>query len=126
MSTSAVLPRGLIRTVLRLHRTALLVWAVFVLACVGYLVWLTEVAADSARASATACAENAPGLCALTVMRDYASPMGWISTLMYYSFWAVAAWAGAALTGRELESGTARLAWTQHITPTRWLMRATG
>ncbi|AKJ12287.1 ABC transporter [Streptomyces incarnatus] len=33
----------------------------------------------------------------------------------------VAAWAGAALTGRELESGTARLAWTQGISPARWL-----
>lgn len=120
MST-AVVSTGLVRTVLRLHRPALIVWTVFVLGSVGYLVWLTEVTADSVRASVTACAENAPGLCELTVMRDYASPMGWISTFMYYSFWAVAAWAGAALTGRELESGTARLAWTQSVTPTRWL-----
>ena len=28
----------------------------------------------------------------------------------------VAAWAGATLTGRELENGTAQLAWTQSIT----------
>jgi hypothetical protein len=33
----------------------------------------------------------------------------------------VAAWAGAALTGRELERGTAQLAWTQSVTPVRWL-----
>jgi hypothetical protein len=33
----------------------------------------------------------------------------------------VAAWAGGALVGRELESGTARLAWTQSVTPLRWL-----
>ncbi|WP_329265390.1 hypothetical protein [Streptomyces pseudovenezuelae] len=41
MSTATVLPRGLVRTVLRLHRTALIVWAVFVLGSVGCLVWLT-------------------------------------------------------------------------------------
>ncbi|AYN40627.1 ABC transporter permease [Streptomyces dangxiongensis] len=33
----------------------------------------------------------------------------------------VAAWAGAALTGRELESGTALLSWTQAASPARWL-----
>ncbi|MCE0447711.1 hypothetical protein LT493_37990 [Streptomyces tricolor] len=33
----------------------------------------------------------------------------------------MAAWAGAALIGRELESGTAHLAWTQAVTPVRWL-----
>ncbi|MCZ0988444.1 ABC transporter permease [Streptomyces diastatochromogenes] len=33
----------------------------------------------------------------------------------------VGAWAGAALTGRELESGTAQLAWAQGVTPARWL-----
>ncbi|MEJ8670007.1 hypothetical protein WKI71_21025 [Streptomyces sp. MS1.AVA.1] len=32
-----------------------------------------------------------------------------------------AAWAGAALIGRELESGTAQLAWTQSVSPARWL-----
>lgn len=33
----------------------------------------------------------------------------------------VAAWAGGALTGRELESGTAELARTQSVSPARWL-----
>lgn len=33
----------------------------------------------------------------------------------------MAAFAGGALTGRELESGTAHLAWTQGISPTHWL-----
>ncbi|KAB8161832.1 ABC transporter permease [Streptomyces sp. 3MP-14] len=34
---------------------------------------------------------------------------------------AVAACLGAALIGRELERGTATLAWTQSVTPARWL-----
>lgn len=121
MSTPTLHRQGLTRTVLRLHRTALVVWGVFVLACVGYLVWLTEVTADSVHATLAACRDDRPGLCGIGAWRDYTEPMGWTSTFMYYSFWAVAAWAGGALIGRELESGTARLAWTQSCTPTRWL-----
>lgn len=101
---------GLPRTVLRLHRTALLVWAAFVLAAVACLVWLNGVTAESARAAKPDWA-----------WLDYSLPMGWVSTFVYYSFYAVAAWAGGALIGRELESGTARLAWTQGVSPTRWL-----
>ncbi|MFI8537173.1 hypothetical protein ACIGMX_43910 [Streptomyces aquilus] len=96
-------------TVLRLHRAALIVWTVFVAGCVGYLAWLTEVTADALH--------DPRGLDQL----EYSSPMGWVSTFMYYGFWAVAAWSAAALVGRELESGTARLAWTQGVTPARWL-----
>ncbi|MCX5256146.1 hypothetical protein OOK27_18775 [Streptomyces canus] len=121
MSAPALPRQGLTRTVLRLHRTALVVWGVFVLASVGYLVWLTEVTADSVHTTLAACPDDGPGLCGIGAWRDYSEPMGWISTFMYYSFWAVSAWAGGALIGRELESGTARLAWTQSSTPTRWL-----
>ncbi|MFF7053159.1 hypothetical protein ACFY94_32880 [Streptomyces griseorubiginosus] len=110
---------GLTRTVLRLHRTALIVWTVFVLGSVSYLVWLTEVTSGSAYTTLAAC----PGgeACGLGTAYTYSTGMGWISTVMYYSYWAVAAWAGGALIGRELESGTARLAWTQGVTPRRWL-----
>ncbi|MBE8478205.1 hypothetical protein [Streptomyces justiciae] len=99
--------------VLRLHRAALIVWTVFVAGCVGYLVWLTEVTAPALR-------EPLAGALGLDYL-EYSSPMGWVSTFMYYGFWAVAAWSAAALVGRELESGTARLAWTQGVTPVRWL-----
>ncbi|MEU7061081.1 hypothetical protein [Streptomyces sp. NPDC046197] len=37
----------------------------------------------------------------------------------------MAAWAGA-LFGRELESGTARLVWTQGVSPARWTATALG
>jgi len=119
MSAPAVLPTGLARTVLRLHRTALLVWAAFVVGSVGYLVWLTEVTADSAYATLDACPRGES--CGLGAAYTYSTAMGWVSTFMYYSFWAVAAWAGGALIGRELESGTARLAWSQGVSPARWL-----
>ncbi|MFF4271244.1 ABC transporter permease subunit [Streptomyces sp. NPDC001536] len=111
----------MIRGVLRLHRTALIVWIAFVLGSVAYLVWLTEVTADDVQATLDACRDTSARYCGFGASRDYSGPMGWVSTFMYYSFWAVAAWSSAALIGRELESGTARLAWTQDISPTRWL-----
>ncbi|MET7691085.1 hypothetical protein ABZT06_24415 [Streptomyces sp. NPDC005483] len=110
---------GLSWTVLRLHRTALIVWGAFVLGSVGYLVWLTEVTADSAYATLDACPRGEA--CGLGAAYTYSTGMGWTSTFLYYSFWAVAAWAGGALVGRELESGTARLAWSQGVSPARWL-----
>ncbi|MEU5888231.1 hypothetical protein ABZ835_15545 [Streptomyces sp. NPDC047461] len=112
----------MIRGVLRLHRAALIVWTVFVLGSVAWLVWLTEITADDVHATLAACPRNDPGSgCGIGAWRDYSEPMGWISTFMYYGFWAVAAWAAGALIGRELESGTARLAWTQDVSPMRWL-----
>ncbi|MFF1296606.1 MULTISPECIES: hypothetical protein [unclassified Streptomyces] len=112
----------MIRGVLRLHRAALIVWVVFVLGSVAYLVWLTEITADDVHATLAACPRNNPGSgCGIWAWRDYSEPMGWTSTFMYYAFWAVAAWSAGALIGRELESGTARLAWTQDVSPMRWL-----
>lgn len=117
----APLVQGLPRTVLRLHRTAGLVWIAFVLGALGCLVWLNVVGADSVRGALARC-DRVEGFCPdRFVTLDHSSPMGWVSTFVYYSFWAVAAWAGGALIGRELESGTARLAWTQGVSPTRWL-----
>ncbi|WP_234441806.1 hypothetical protein [Streptomyces sp. WM6386] len=111
----------MIRGVLRLHRAALIVWTVFVLGSVAYLVWLTEVTADDVQATLDACRDTSAGYCGFWSSRDYSGPMGWTSTFMYYGFWAVAAWSAGALIGRELESGTARLAWTQDVSPLRWL-----
>ncbi|NEB03935.1 hypothetical protein [Streptomyces sp. SID13726] len=120
MSAPAAPTLGLTRTVLRLHRAALIVWGVFVLASVGYLIWLTEVTAGSVRESLATCPRDGT-LCGLGAWHGYSEAIGWVSTFMYYSYWAVAAWAAGALIARELESGTARLAWSQGITPTRWL-----
>ncbi|MGW2642755.1 hypothetical protein [Streptomyces sp. NPDC001348] len=117
--SSAVLT-GLPRTVLRLHRWALLAWTAFVVGMAGWLVWLTEVTAVDVRRAERACAH-------LDVCADplaslaYSKPFAWIGVLLCYSFLAVAAFAGGSLVGREMESGTAELAWTQGVTPARWL-----
>ncbi|MFF6811055.1 hypothetical protein ACFZAG_14370 [Streptomyces sp. NPDC012403] len=109
------------RTVLRVHRTALIVWGAFVAGLIGWLVWLNEVTVDSVRAAEAECSRG-PWTCVdLIEGLSYSEPTGYIGFLTCYGFLAVAAFTGGSLIGRELESGTARLAWTQGITPTRWL-----
>ncbi|MFH0176237.1 hypothetical protein [Streptomyces cacaoi] len=113
---------GTVRTVLRLHRTALLVWAAVVLALSGWLVWLTEIAVKEELAAWEACERAGQDLCDMTVgWVGYSESLGWAGLLISYCFLAVAAFAGGGLIGRELENGTARLAWAQGITPARWL-----
>ncbi|MEV6617433.1 hypothetical protein AB0N31_26995 [Streptomyces sp. NPDC051051] len=113
---------GVARTALRLHRAALLVWALAVLGLTGWLVWLTEVTAGQARAEQEACDRAARDWCDTSLgTLGHSAPMDWIAALTAHSFLVVAAFAGGGLIGRELENGTARLAWSQSITPARWL-----
>ncbi|MER6752252.1 hypothetical protein ACG2OD_20380 [Streptomyces sp. PDY-4] len=122
MSGTATAARArLSRTVLRVHRTALTAWGALVAGLVVWLVWLNEVTVDAVRAVEAECSRG-PGICVdLIEALDYSEPTGYVGFLICYSFLAVAAFSGGALIGRELESGTARLAWTQGVTPARWL-----
>ncbi|NEC12708.1 ABC transporter [Streptomyces sp. SID8014] len=112
----------LARVVLRLHRGALVTWlAVVVLVAVG-LVWLRSVGV-----SATPDCWGQPGC--------LPGDRGVNPGLMLHLEWsvrtvplllsalpvAVAAWAGAALTGAEQERGTVAFAWTQSVSPRRWI-----
>ncbi|WP_200306777.1 ABC transporter permease [Streptomyces adelaidensis] len=102
----------------RLHRSALLVWGAYVLAMAGWLLWLRFVTMHEIRQEGADCA----GRCVdLETAMSYSTNLSMIGTLVSYLCYGVAAWAGAALTGRDLETGTAQLAWTQSITPARWL-----
>ncbi|MEU3614344.1 ABC transporter permease subunit [Streptomyces sp. NPDC006872] len=113
---------GVARTVLRVHRAALVVWALAVAGLSGWLVWLTQVSAAAEREAMEACERAGQDWCDTTMgWTGYSPPVEWIGLLTGYLFLAVAAFAGSALIGRELESGTARLAWTQGVSPTRWL-----
>ncbi|MYX98664.1 hypothetical protein GT045_28650 [Streptomyces sp. SID486] len=104
------------RTLLRLHRPALLVWAAFVLLTAGELLWVHFSAAPRDRAC-----RGVGGWCTYTVLTDTDNVMNLLGEALCHAPAAVAAWAGAALVGRELESGTAHLMWTQAVTPVRWL-----
>lgn len=108
------------RTVLRVHRTALLVWGGFVAVLVCWQAWLNGITVEEVRAAEAACSNAWSCVDVIEALR-YSEPTGYVGFLTGYGFLAVAAFAGGALIGRELESGTARLAWTQGVTPVRWL-----
>jgi hypothetical protein len=116
---SAITVGGLPRALLRLHRAALVVWGAFVVAMIVWLVWLNEITVDGALREQAYC--NHHNACEITTVLHYSERTGWIGTLICYSFLGVAAFAGGALIGREMEDGTALLSWTQGVTPTRWL-----
>ncbi|MGI5436264.1 ABC transporter permease [Streptomyces shenzhenensis] len=114
----------LTRWLLRLHRSALLVWTVFVLLGSALLLWLagplTDAAAEGWR-QYNACGMTPRCSYDQDAILLYKSTYTYVAVAMAGLPFLVAAWAGAALTGRELESGTAQLAWTQGVSPTRWL-----
>ncbi|MFD3501640.1 ABC transporter permease subunit [Streptomyces sp. NPDC058676] len=112
------------RWLLRLHRPALYAWTGLVVALAALLLWLGGPLTD-----ASAAGWQQYDACGMDVAcaYDQEAILLYKDVSLYTSFavlavpFLVAAWAGASLIGRELESGTARLAWTQGVTPTRWL-----
>ncbi|MGW2286540.1 hypothetical protein [Streptomyces phaeochromogenes] len=116
--------RGLARSVLRLHRSALWLWLLLVVVLSATMLWAYGPGFDAAdtegrercRANSEACFfPSGPAL------NRYETAV-WYNTLAVTYFpLLVAVWAGAALIGRELENGTAHLVWTQSVSPTRWL-----
>ncbi|WP_159769501.1 ABC transporter permease [Streptomyces sp. HM190] len=115
-----VRPRGLAWTVLRVHRPASLVWCGYVLLMVGWMLWVHHVPGARLRAELAACRELEGG-CVDVMTFSHSLTRSWIGTFVAYSSCGVAAWAGASLVGRELERGTAQLAWAQSVSPARWL-----
>lgn len=115
---------GLTWTVLRTHRAALLVWTAFVVCGVAGLLWLQRFGEDVAARAGGPC--GGPGMRACTAgfpwaIDDYLSYLGFADGTLAWMAPAVAAYAAGLLVGRELENGTAALAWTQSVTPARWL-----
>ncbi|MFJ3773989.1 hypothetical protein ACIPX0_20080 [Streptomyces sp. NPDC090075] len=111
------------RSLRRLHRPALLVWAGFVLLVTGWLLWLhlSELPAERLCRGFSYSAEGYLPACHYSAFTDADNVFNFLGEVLSYSCVAVAAWAGGALVGRELESGTAKLAWTQSVSPARWL-----
>ena len=111
---------GLVRTVLRLHRAALWIWLAFVAGTAGFLLWLLGPGADTAQRALDTYGYSGL-IMAMGSADEYSSRFYYADTLLTLGSFAVALFAGGALTARELESGTAQLAWTQGVTPRRWL-----
>ncbi|MGW5125669.1 ABC transporter permease [Streptomyces sp. NPDC004069] len=114
----------LTRWLLRLHRPALCVWAGLALALAALLLALAGPLADAAAEGwrqYNACAMSPRCSYRQDAILRYKDYYNYATIALNLLPFAVAAWAGAALTGKELESGTARLAWTQATSPARWL-----
>ncbi|MFB6849299.1 ABC transporter permease [Streptomyces sp. NPDC056373] len=118
--------RGLVLAMLRLHRTALLFWLGLVVVAAGALLWAMGPGADAAWTEYTdigcdparpdpGC--DFPGAANSRYETAVAVGIGLVRLLPLLA----GAWAGGALIGRELENGTAQLAWTQSAGPARWL-----
>ncbi|RZU29551.1 hypothetical protein EV284_5775 [Streptomyces sp. BK022] len=111
------------RWTFRLHRWALIVWAALVVVGIGLLLWLagplTDEAARAWRLYDT-CRTASCDADDSAFMR-YLHVSNLLSQILLGLPFLVAGWAGASLTGRDMESGTASLAWTQAATPARWL-----
>ncbi|AMW11362.1 hypothetical protein A4E84_18730 [Streptomyces qaidamensis] len=119
-------PRGLFLALLRVHRSALLFWLGLVVVAAGALLWALGPGADNAWAEyrASGCGGDSPHLgCDLPgpAHGRYETVVACASGLLAVLPVLTGAWAGGALIGRELESGTADFAWTQSVTPARWL-----
>ncbi|MFC8197585.1 ABC transporter permease [Streptomyces sp. NPDC057298] len=123
-TTSAPGAHGLVWSVLRLHRVALWCWLLLVVAVTAAMLWAYGPGFDATIADLRArCRGNTedcyfPGG---TWLGRYDSVIYFTTLVLAHLPLLIGAWAGAALIGRELESGTAQLAWTQSVSPTRWL-----
>ncbi|WRZ92064.1 hypothetical protein OHB54_25170 [Streptomyces sp. NBC_01007] len=121
-------PRGLVWTVLRLHRTALWIWTGFVVLAAGLLLWLygpgaahTQHLLDTFGYAGVQEDAWTAGTIGSPFSGAYNDLFYDPASLLNIASFAVAVFAGGSLIARELESGTARLAWTQSVTPARWL-----
>ncbi|WP_405536515.1 ABC transporter permease [Streptomyces sp. NBC_00075] len=126
-SRSLYRPHGLTWALLRVHRSALWFWLLYVAVAAGVLLWAYGPGATAAmdELAASGCRDGGvPNLGC-----DMLGPAGnrWDSgvvlgsLLVFFAPFLIAAWAGGSLIGRELEDHTAQLAWTQSVSPVRWL-----
>ncbi|MFE1826906.1 ABC transporter permease [Streptomyces yangpuensis] len=112
------------RWLLRLHRPALCVWGGLVVLLSAALLWLGGPLTDASAAAwdqynacawAPKCAYDQPAI--IRYKEVYSVTTFAVLVLPFL----VAAWAGATLTSRELETGTAQLTWAQSVSPVHWL-----
>ena len=116
-------PPHLLRWLIRLHRPALLAWTAFVLVLAGLLLWLGGPLTDAAVEGWKQYHACESGGCVYdpSAVGRYKDWYTYTTLAVLAVPFLVAAWAGATLTSRELEHGTAQLAWTQSVSPARWL-----
>lgn len=121
---------GLVWTVLRLHRGAMWVWTGYVVVSLGLLLWLWGPGSADAQAAFDKLGYGGAQDNAFQGMFSAILPMfgGGFDGLFYdpltlarIAACAIAVFAAGPLIARELEQGTAQLAWAQSVSPARWL-----
>ncbi|MER7170893.1 hypothetical protein [Streptomyces mesophilus] len=122
MSTLSFAPRGLTWAVFRLHRVSLLFFAGCFLAFVGFEFYVYGVGLDALREDGPCGTARIPCFVGPGVFsRDYYDLLSLSEAVLAYLPLVLAAYVGGAVIARELETGTATLAWTQSVSPLRWL-----
>ncbi|MFJ6086601.1 ABC transporter permease [Streptomyces sp. NPDC092369] len=114
----------LLRWLVRLHRPALWTWAAVIVVLAAALLWLGGPLTDASGAAwrhYDACRMGHACHYDQDAIVRYKDVYNYTTYAVLFLPFAAAAWAGGSLIGREMETGTARLAWTQGIRPTRWL-----
>ncbi|GHE31555.1 ABC transporter permease [Streptomyces capitiformicae] len=114
--------RGLFRAMIRLHQSAVWFWGLLVVLTAGALLWAAGPGVDAAWAEyvKSGCLET--DYCEVgPAYNKYETAVTFGTFVLSLAPELIGAWAGAALIARELETGTARLAWTQSVGPVRWL-----
>ncbi|MER5949753.1 ABC transporter permease [Streptomyces sp. NPDC001904] len=121
----ALRPSGTVWAALRLHRIALWGWLALVLATSGLLLWLLGPGADAAARQLARCA---PSDCEFIggPSFHYDQLLRLVGAFLYLTPYIAALFMGAVCVGRELERGTAQLAWVQSVSPARWLATTVG
>lgn len=125
-------PRGLTWVTLRTHRGGLGFWFVLFAVVSVLFLWLYTLDVDTGYHGP--CSTEPGGrfpLCgdALNPPDDtrlFDHVMEWLSGLLSHLPIVVAPFVGGALVARDMEQGTGVLAWTQSVTPTRWLAAKLG
>lgn len=114
--------RALARAVLRPHQSALWFWGLLVALIGGGLLWAAGPGFDAVWDAYLKSGCRETDYCAMgPAYQRYDMVVTLGPAVLTVAPALIGAWAGASLIGRELESGTAELAWTQSVTPARWL-----
>ncbi|MFC9671953.1 ABC transporter permease [Streptomyces sp. NPDC056949] len=123
MSTATFSPStGLTWTVLKVHRLALWLWVAYVAITATMLLWLWGPGTSGIHITGR-CVAGVMNTCTVTGpgAGTYEFVLPLTTSLITLVPGIAAAFAGGTLFGRELERGTAALAWTQSVSPARWL-----
>ncbi|WP_234046392.1 ABC transporter permease [Streptomyces adelaidensis] len=114
--------RSLARAMLRLHQSAWWFWGLLVALTGGGLLWAAGPGVDAAWTEYLAAGCPKADYCGTgPAYNRYELAVTLGTFVLLIAPVLIGAWAGGALIAREFESGTARLAWTQSVTPARWL-----